>query len=153
MFFDGNDFDFGIPMMPDEIKMEDINILDNEINNSKLVSTKEGFLRGNMFSNLYDPYKDLTYLPLNPKNEKERLLYEIMEVDFAINDLNLYLDLHPEDNEIYEKFKMYVKKCIELKDSYTRKYGPLTLEQVNSNEYKWNENPWPWESKGGSMYV
>ncbi|MBE6161122.1 MAG: spore coat protein CotJB [Firmicutes bacterium] len=157
MFFDGNDFDFGMPMIPQEVKIEDITMIDDKkikkYGDSKLVSSKEGFLRGNMFGNLYDPYKDLTYLPLKPKNEKEYLLYEIMEIDFAINDINLYLDLYPEDKEMYERFKMYTKKCMELKDAYSKKYGPLTIDETNQMEYKWDENPWPWENIGGSMYV
>ena len=153
MFFDGNDFDFGMPMIPEEITFykEDNNSMYN--NDSKLVSTKEGFLRGNMFADLYDPYKDMTYLPIRPKNEREELMYKIMEYDFAINDLNLYLDLNPEDSEMYENYKMYVKKCMELKDEYSKKYGPLTIDQVDSNMYKWEDDPWPWENKGGSMYV
>ena len=150
MFFDGNDFDFGIPMIPEEIKNDYSKDYNKEV---KLLNSKEGFLRGNMFANLYDPYKELTYLPLNPTNEREELLYKIMENDFAINDLNLYLDLHPEDDKMYEKFKMYTNECIELKDKYSKIYGPLTLEQTNSKNYKWEENPWPWDNTGGSKYV
>lgn len=159
MFFDGNDFDFGLPIIPEEINFYKENItkkeaIDNDHNNDlKLVSAKEGFLRGNMFANLFDPYKDLTYLPLKPSSEREELLYEIMSYDFAINDLNLYLDLHPEDSEMYKKFKIYTKECMELKDEYSKKYGPLTLDQIDSKEYMWEENSWPWDNIGGNMYV
>ena len=142
MFFDGNDFDFGMPMIPEEINID-----------KNISTTREGFLKGNMFLDMYEPYKGMTYIPLKPKNEREELMYKIMEIDFAINDLNLYLDLNPEDNTMYEKFKMYVKECMGLKDEYSKKYGPLTLDQVDSKEYKWEDNPWPWESDGGNMYV
>lgn len=121
--------------------------------NDKLVSAKEGFLRGNMWANEYEPYKGMSYLPLRPTCEREALLYQIMELDFAVNDLNLYLDLHPEDENIYEKFKEYTKECIELKDRYAKSYGPLTLDQTSSNSYEWMKNPWPWDKSGGSMYV
>ena len=141
MFFDGNDFDFGMPMVTDSIEKEE----------SKLVNSKEGFLRGNMFAELYDPYKSITYIPINPTNKKEELLYKIMEVDFAINDLNLYLDLYPEDEKVYEKFKMYTKECMNLKDEYSKMYGPLVLEQTEYDNYKWTDK-WPWD-KGGNMYV
>ena len=137
MFFDGNDFDFGMPIVMDKANDPDL----------KIVSSKEGFLRGNMFADLYDPYKGMTYMQINPKNERERLLYKIMEVDFAINDLNLYLDLYPEDEKIYEKFKMYTDECIKLKDEYSKKFGPLTLDGVNigTTNFNWNNSPWPWE--------
>ena len=77
---------------------------------TKLVSVDEGFLRGNMFADLYKPYKNYTYKKINPKNRKEELLLEIMELSFAINDLNLYLDLHPDDTRLLEKFNAYVEK-------------------------------------------
>ena len=118
-----------------------------------LVSTKEGFLRGNMWKDEYSPYQGMTYIPLKPTCEREALLFQIMEYDFAINDLNLYLDLHPENEKIYEIFKNYTKKCIELKDKYAKMYGPLTLDQTNSESYEWMKNPWPWDKSGGSMYV
>ena len=150
MLFENNDFDvlslagfhFQEPTNYFEYPRED-----------KLVSTKEGFLRGNMWKEEYVPYKGMIYIPLKPKNEREALLYQIMEYDFAVNDLNLYLDLHPEDEAIYEKLKEYVRLCIELKDRYAKEYGPLILEQVNSKNYEWMKNPWPWDKSVGSMYV
>lgn len=119
----------------------------------KLVDTKEGFLKGNMFRKEYVPYKNRSPVMLKPTCERETLLYKIMELDFAINDLNLYLDLHPEDRKIYEKFKNYTKEFIQLKDEYAKKYGPLTLNQTSADTYEWMKNPWPWDNDGGSMYV
>lgn len=122
--------------------------------NGRLVTPEEGLQRGNMWKEEYVPYKGLTYEKVIPTNEKEMMLFKIMEMEFAVNDLNLYLDLHPEDSEIYEKFKEYTTTCIRLKDEYAKKYGPLTLsETVENNSYEWMKNPWPWENNGGSMYV
>ena len=138
MLFENNDYDFDVLSLAgfnfDSIpKRFDYT---NKPNNDKIIDSKEGFLRGNMFRDEYVPYKNMTYMQLKPSTEREVLLYKIMEMDFAVNDLNLYLDLHPEDSAIYEQFKMYVKECIRLKDEYAKKYGPLTLEQVNSNTYE-----------------
>ena len=55
--------------------------------------------------------------------------------------------------QMYEEFKKYVKECIELKDMYAKKFGPLTLDQIDSQKYEWQENPWPWDNIGGGMYV
>ena len=122
--------------------------------NEKLVRPEEGLQRGNMWKDEYVPYKGLTYEKIVPTDEKERLLFQIMEMEFAVNDLNLYLDLHPEDASIYEKFKEYTMNCIRLKEEYAKKYGPLTLsDTVNNSSYEWIKNPWPWENDGGSMYV
>lgn len=152
MLFENNNYDFDVLSLAG-FNFQEPNNYFGYPREEKLVSTKEGFLRGNMWKEEYVPYKGMTYVPLKPTCEREALLYQIMEYDFAVNDLNLYLDLHPEDEAIYEKFREYVKTCIELKDRYAKEYGPLTLEQVNSKNYEWMKNPWPWDKSGGSMYV
>ena len=153
MLFENNDYDFDVLSLAGFSFPEPDNSYFQYQNENRLVSSKEGFLRGNMWKNEYEPYRGMTYVPLKPTCEREMLLFQIMEKDFAVNDLNLYLDLHPEDQEIYEKFKQYTKECIELKDQYARKYGPLSLEQTSGGSYEWMKNPWPWDKSGGSMYV
>jgi spore coat protein JB len=147
MLFENNNYDFDVLSLSgfDFSKIKDCDDL--------LVSSKEGFLKGNMFKDEYVPYKNLCPKRLNPTCEKEALLYKIMELDFAINDLNLYLDLHPNDSSVYEKFKKYVMNLEKLKSDYTKIYGPLTLNNTESENFRWINNPWPWESDGGSMYV
>lgn len=113
---------------------------------------KEGFNKGNMFINEYLPYKNYTPTILMPKNEKERILLNLYEYDFALNDLSLYLDLHPEDNYAYKMFQKYVNNYEIVKKEYESKYGPLVLTCDSSMDYKWNKNPFPWESED-SMYV
>ena len=152
MLFENNDFDFDVLSLAGFNFQEPNNYFEYK-REEKLVSTKEGFLRGNMWKDEYEPYKGMTYVKLMPKNEREALLFQIMEYDFAVNDLNLYLDLHPEDASIYEKFQEYVRICIELKDRYVKEFGPLTMDQTSSQSYEWMKNPWPWDKSGGSMYV
>lgn len=151
MLFESNEIDFDI------FNLNDFNFNQNNFNLEhdyhKLFSSKEGFLKGNMFIDEYKPYKGMNYVNIVPTCEREVLLYKIMEIDFAINDLNLYLDLKPEDCDAYDKFKVYVEECIRLKDEYAKKYGPLTMDEVVGKSYNWLNNPWPWEKTGGSMYV
>lgn len=152
MLFENNDYDFDILSLAGFNLNRPQKYYDYD-NNEKLVDPQEGFQRGNMWKNEYVPYKGMTYEKLRPTNEREALLYKIMEMDFAVNDLNLYLDLHPEDSFVYEKFKMYTKECIRLKDEYAKTYGPLTLDGDMGPTYDWMKNPWPWDKSGGSMYV
>lgn len=121
-------------------------------NKNDVLSAKEGFLRGNMFKNEYVPYKNLTYINLVPKNEKEARLFNVMQYSFAVNDLNLYLDLHPDDLEMFELFKMMLKEEKKAKEEYVKNYNPLNLDEVKGSRYDWLSS-WPWESMGGSMYV
>ena len=114
---------------------------------SILYSVYEGFIRGNMFKNLYDSYRGLEPLTPKIKTEREKMLFDVSKYDFAINDLNLYLDLHPEDNEMFLKFKEYVQAYLKHKKEYEEKYGPLCLTEDLGSRYLWNKNPWPWDKE------
>lgn len=117
-------------------------------------SLDEGYARGNMFTALYKPYKNYTYQLLMPKSKKEEALYNIMALDFAINDLNLHLDLYPTDTEMLKKYRSYVEKLLKKEMEYVQNYGPLEVTEVNSLEkFNWIDNPWPWEDMGGNKYV
>ena len=63
--------------------------------------------------------------------------------DFALNDLSLYLDLHPDDNDVYELFKKYTEEETKYVDMYVKKYGPMELDDSPYNNYMWDEGPWP----------
>ena len=109
----------------------------------------EGFLRGNMFSNEYVPYKNMTYIKPKLKSERERDLFKVMEVAFAINDYNLYLDVHPENTSILNKYKACTEKFRRLTKEYEEKYGPLSIDASNYSTFKWIESPWPWDKEDG----
>ena len=105
------------------------------------------FLRGNMFDNEFIPFEKMVYVKPHINNEKDRLMYKIMESSFAINDYNLYLDLHPEDKNILSKYQKEVDKLNELTGEYTKKFGPLTLNNANYDTFEWAKTSFPWEVK------
>lgn len=144
MLFEDNIFDVNLSMFMPDIDFS---------RDNKILEPMEGFLKGNMFRDEYVPYKNLTYIKLYPQTEKEKMLYKIMALSFAINDLNLYLDLHPDKKEVFDLFKKYVKEKEVLCNEYERVYGPLEITGTTGNKYNWLDSPWPWENKGGSMYV
>lgn len=47
------------------------------INNFKFLTPEEGFLRGNMIKDEYEPYRNMTYLKPNITSEKQMMLYMI----------------------------------------------------------------------------
>lgn len=119
-----------------------------------ITSVEEGYNRGNMFNRVYDPYKNYRYPKLMPKNQREELLTDIMALSFAINDLGLYLDLHPEDKEMLAKFHDYVEKSCQKEMEYVKTYGPLELiDSKSETKFNWIDNPWPWDNDGGVKYV
>lgn len=153
MLFDNNDVNLDFTLLnlagfnTNEMKMN------TNINNSKFLTAKEGFLKGNMFRDEYLPYKNLTYINIVPKNDREAKLFNVMQYSFAINDMNLYLDLHPEDRVALRYFEELVKEEKKAKKEYIESYGPITVTEVKGDKFDWIDSPWSWDSLGGSMYV
>ena len=127
--------------------------LDLNNDNNYVFSSNEGFLRGNMFKDEYKPYKNYTYRKLSTSSKKEALLLEIMELCFAINDLNLMLDLEPNNDKFNDLFRDYVIKSYEKQLEYVNNYGPLEVKETNGKDFEWINGPWPWEDKDGAKYV
>lgn len=75
---------------------------------------------------------------------RREMANEIKSLDFAIIELGLYLDTHPEDEKALCLNRKYCKKVKELKDKYQKIYGPLTIFYP-CNKWRWLEQPWPWE--------
>lgn len=113
------------------------------------IDSYTGFIRGNLFDELYHPYFDNEPFPLSPNNEREALLNKIREYNFALIDLNLYLDVFPDDQEKISLFNDYVNKNKTITREYEQRYGPLNLrsEALNSYPWSWIMPPWPWEVK------
>lgn len=126
----------------------DINFNINNLNYNrcdKLFDIEKGFNNGNMFSNIYSKYKNHVY-KINVNNDKDKLLYKIQMYYFALKDLNLYLDIFPEDTNILNKYHEYSKILNELKNKYEKTYGLLSTGNSNNvNKWEWINNPWPWD--------
>ena len=146
MLFNNNDFDFSFFEIPGaDFKLE--------IDRNKFVNPNEGFQRGNMMRDEYIPYKNYNAISLIPTNEQEKKMYEVMKYAFAIVDLNLYLDLHPEDEDAYHLFQRYVEEEKKARKEYNEMYGPVEVTNAKYRTYEWDKNPWPWDNLGGGMYV
>ena len=118
----------------------------NGKNNLNLFNPYEGYLKGNAFKDEYKPYKDYKVAKLNINSEKEELLIAIGESSFMMHDLNLYLDVHPNDLDALNKFSMYREKTNKLITDYERKYGPIGVKGDVSNNapFTWETSNWPW---------
>ena len=114
-----------------------------------ITDPRTGLTRGNLFTNLYNPYKNYQPAELTPKNEQEALKYQIMQYKFALTELNLYLDINPNDRNILTLYNKYLTIEKEICDKYERTYGPLTTDSpyITNGYWNWNKTPWPWEEK------
>jgi len=106
-----------------------------------------GFVRGNMFNNLYSPYMNYKPHEFNPSNEKEYLLLLVQMYGFAAHDLGLYLDVYPSDSNAINLREKYVKLYNQALTNYESKYGATELgsEYLSTSPWAWDSKKWPWE--------
>lgn len=113
-----------------------------ETNN--LFEPYQGFIRGNMFKNLFDQYGKI--YDVKPMNEQAELLTYIDMLTFACVDLNLYLDVFPEDENYIYLHNNYSNELKKYMYEYENKYGPINSNSQALEYFPWSWNgPFPWE--------
>lgn len=124
-------------------------LYNQNIQDKQIYDPYNGFIRGNMFPELYNSYKLNKPLQITPMNEQAELLTYVDALTFAMIDLNLYLDVYPNDREALELFNQYRMQADEYTKKYESKYGPLELtsNSLNTFPWAWDNAPWPWEKK------
>ena len=111
-----------------------------------------GFEMSNSCDMNHDKCKCNCKFEFEPKNEcvsndemtREEMAKQLKCYRFAIIELGLYLDTHPDDEKAICLHKEYSNKFKDLEDKYQRIYGPLTI-MFPCNKWRWLEEPWPWE--------
>ena len=79
------------------------------------------------------------------KMSKEQLLCWINQVSFAVSDMILFLDTHPEDMEAFQLFQQYAAMEKSAKAAYEKRFGPLMKSTAATEDtYRWLQDPWPW---------
>lgn len=78
------------------------------------------------------------------ESTRDEMMMQIKAYQFAITDIGLYLDTHPDDERAICLHRYYAKMLKDLKDKYQKVYGPLTIEYP-CNKWRWLEETWPWE--------
>ncbi len=114
-------------------------------NNPKRYEQQEALHRGTLFPGLDLPFhrEMISRFPaVNPA------LCELMALDFAIDELGLYLVTHADDHEVLELYWAYIQLANEGRKKYEAIYGPLQQTTVTEGSYRWLDDPWPWEKEG-----
>ena len=119
-----------------------------QMHKDNLYDPYQGFIRGNMFKNLYNDYKLKNPVDFNTLSEQEQMLIMIDSLGFAASDISLYLTLYSNDRDMIELFNQYRNQLKAISREYEEMYGPLTLSSDALNRYPWsyNNEPWPWEN-------
>ena len=78
-------------------------------------------------------------------NERE-LMMKIKKYSFAIKELNLYLDTHPNCRRALALFQKYKSLKCDAENEYVQNFGPIIPEQSdNPQRWNWIDGSWPWE--------
>ena len=70
---------------------------------------------------------------------------------FALYDLCLYLDTHPNDEQAMQLRQVYETRLGQLIDEYEQHYGAYvsTMADVQDSWTEWVNGPWPWDVMKG----
>ena len=82
-------------------------------------------------------------------NNSNSLKLRFMAIRFAMWDLHLYLDTHPNDTAAKQLLNKYEEQYAEIAEAYVEKYGPFEPGAAGSGE-AWLKAPWPWTNCGGN---
>lgn len=78
------------------------------------------------------------------KHGEQEAMAKLREAMFALNEIALYLDTHPQDRNALQLHKKYVEEYKEAKKYYEQNFGPLSIYTENDN-WSWVYDKWPWE--------
>jgi len=109
-------------------------------------SRMEALKTGTLFPGLDLPFKAAIQEKTTLANTA---LVELMALDFALQELGLYLTTHAEDQEVLQLYWSYVKLAREGREKYQKLYGPLLQTDLTPEAgYAWLKDPWPWDLGG-----
>ena len=109
-------------------------------------SRMEALQTGTLFPGLDLPFKAAIQAKTKMANTA---LVELMALDFAVDELGLYLTTHANDQEVLQLYWSYIKLAKEGREKYQKLYGPLFQTDLTPEDgYAWLKDPWPWELGG-----
>lgn len=81
--------------------------------------------------------------------DEVRLFNEINLLDFALTEITLFLDTHPDNQEAMRFFNYYNRLKQDKMKEFAASYGPLTRNQATDQhgDFLWTVQPWPWEGE------
>ena len=115
-------------------------------NNPVRFSRMEALQTGTLFPGLDLPFKAAIQARTKLANTAR---VELMALDFAIDELGLYLTTHSKDQEALQLYWSYINLAKEGREKYQKKYGPLLQTDLTPDQgYAWLKDPWPWDEGG-----
>ena len=83
--------------------------------------------------------------PAGMMQSKGQLMKQINEASFAMDDVLLFLDTHPNNREALQYYKSVSAMRRNAMAAYQSQFGPLMVDDVTGNSWSWVTEKWPWE--------
>jgi len=78
--------------------------------------------------------------------EQQNMMRRLQVQNFVLDDIRLYLDTHPDDQNALEYYQKYRHLRERTVAEYVERFGPINSLQVESDSrWTWVDGPWPWE--------
>ena len=82
--------------------------------------------------------------------DREKTMSQLAAVTFALNDLTLYLDTHPDCPNGTAMFYQLMEQRLSLLAAFANDHYPLTQSSMitgncSQTHYGWSDGPMPWE--------
>ena len=132
--------------LPDDCALMAFPYIAAQKSNPVRYSRMEALETGTLFPGLNLPFKAAMQARTKLSNTA---LVELMAIDFAIQELGLFLTTHPDDQEALQLYWSYLQLAKEGRERYQRTYGPLMQSDPTPEAgFAWLRDPWPWDPAG-----
>ena len=75
------------------------------------------------------------------------LMMRITELSFAMDELRLFLDTHPDCGDALALMNDLQRQRAEAVAEFEAQFGPLSsYGNVDCGDWKWVQGPWPWQN-------
>ena len=105
---------------------------------------EKGFLKGSIWSNLYEPYK-YTVKSVSKLTDLEKAIYMLQVYTFTSIELTLYVSTHPNNKEAHEMLKKINAEKKKIVDFFEGKYSALCSSSEKLDGFF--SYPFPWGDK------
>ena len=112
-----------------------------QLENPAKYDVQKATVRGTLFPGLDLPFMGM----VNKSNLPVTPLTELQVMNFVLQELALYLDTHRNDAEALEMYRAYQRLYREGTQKYEEMHGPLNHLSAINGDYRWLDEPWPWE--------
>ena len=116
-----------------------------QMENPPKYEARRGLIRGTLYPGLDLPFQGR----VNSKEFNVTPMTDLQALNFAIQELTLYLDTHRDDREALEALRAYQQMYRDCREQFQAQSGPLNQQSADDSErFRWLDDPWPWEYCG-----